>query len=299
MNQRQHIFYKCLGFQTNIKFKKPLFFYHVPKCAGTTFTVLISHLISKNYRINGTLFKNNDKGGTTAYENFNQKEDLIKSSSLDFLYGHVPFEIHNKVKDKFKFITILREPIQRCISHYTWALNRGYFSDNDKIDDLFNKKRLPKNVITNQFSGIGISTPDTDNAVELSYSNLINNIDFIIDIEDTYNLLNKIISSYDFPNLFFQNQQVTNKRTNLSDEEINTIKNNNKKDIELYSKLVKNKIIKNNIFEKKLSRKKNVYLYSSPDLHLDGEKTKLLNEKKIIEIEKKLSEAKYEVKLVK
>ena len=299
MNQNKIMFYKCLGFQTNIKFKKPLFFYHVPKCAGTTFTVLISHLIRKNYRINGTLFNNNDKRGMTAYENFNQKEDLIKLSNLDFLYGHVPFEIHNKVKEKFKFITILRDPVQRCISHYTWALNRGYFSPEDKIDDLFKKNRLPKNVITNQFSGIGLSHPDADNSVDLSYNNLINNIDFIVDIGDTYNLLNTIISSYDFPNLFFQNQQVTIKKINLSDEEINLITNNNKKDIELYSKLVKNKIIKNNIFEKKISRKNNNYLFSSPDLQIEGKKTILLNEKKINEIEKKLSEANYEIKIVK
>ena len=70
MIQYNKVFYKCLGFQTNIKYNKPLFFYHVPKCAGTTFTVLISHLISKNYRINGTLFNNNDKGGPIAYENY-------------------------------------------------------------------------------------------------------------------------------------------------------------------------------------------------------------------------------------
>ena len=134
-------FNECLKYKFEDISKDPIFFYHIPKCGGTTFCDLMAILFKKSIRVNGTLFKNNDKGGTTAYENFNQKEDLIKSSSLDFLYGHVPFEIHNKVKDKFKFITILREPIQRCISHYTWALNRGYFSDNDKIDDNTNKCR--------------------------------------------------------------------------------------------------------------------------------------------------------------
>ena len=32
------IFYKCLGFNTQIKFNKPIFFYHIPKCAGISIT---------------------------------------------------------------------------------------------------------------------------------------------------------------------------------------------------------------------------------------------------------------------
>ena len=68
------IFYKCLGFNTKIKFNKPIFFYHVPKCAGTTLAVLISNLFQKTHRLNGPLFKNNDKGGPTAYENYLKNE---------------------------------------------------------------------------------------------------------------------------------------------------------------------------------------------------------------------------------
>ena len=90
------IFYKCLGFNTQIKFNKPIFFYHIPKCAGTTLAVLISNLFQKTHRLNGPLFKNNDKGGPTAYENYLKNENLINSSQLQYLYGHLPFEIHNK-----------------------------------------------------------------------------------------------------------------------------------------------------------------------------------------------------------
>ncbi len=292
------IFYKCLGFQTNTKYKKPLFFYHVPKCAGTTFAVLISHLIKKNYRLNGPLFRNNDKGGLTAYENYLKLENFIHSDNFDFLYGHVPFEIQNKLKNNYKFITIVREPIQRCISHYIWGLSRGYFSSNDKIEDLFKQNKLPENVIVNQFSGLGLSNPNNKESIDLSYNNLIDNIDLIFDVEDIFKLLNLIISSYDFPNLFFQNQQVSNKQIIISNKNIDEIKKYNEKDVILYSKLIQNKIIKNYSLKKPEKRNNKLYLYSSPDLLANGLKTILLNEEKIIEIEKKLVKANYHIRSV-
>ena len=292
------VFYKCLGFKTNIKYKKPLFFYHVPKCAGTTFTVLISHLINRNHRIDGTLFDNNDKGGLTAYENYIKNENLINSSNFDFLYGHVPFEIHSKLRNDYIFATILREPIQRCISHYIWGLNRGYFLTNEKLENLFKQNKLPKNVLVNQFSGEGLSKPNSDESVELSYKNLVHSIDFIFDAEETLKFLNLIISSYDFPNLLFQNQQVSNKKITISEKDIDIIKKYNDKDVILYSRLIKNKIIKNYFVNKNKKREKKSYLYSSPDLLVNNKKTTLLSEKKIIEIEKKLINANYKIEIV-
>jgi len=156
MIKHEKIFYKCLGGKTDKKYKKPLFLYHVPKCAGTTVVVLISHLFKKFHRLSGPLFNNNDKGEQIAYENYLNNENLIHSSNLDFLCGHLPFEIHDRIKNNYLFIAIVREPIQRCLSHYSWGINRGYYSINDDIEDLFEKNKLPQNAMVNQFSGIGL-----------------------------------------------------------------------------------------------------------------------------------------------
>ena len=83
------------------------FFYHIPKCAGTTTAVLISHLLKNSYRIKGTLFSNNDKGGITAYDNYIKNEKLINASNINFLYGHTPFEIHEKIIKKIIFPFLL------------------------------------------------------------------------------------------------------------------------------------------------------------------------------------------------
>ena len=75
MIKHEKIFYKCLGNKTHKKYNKSLFFYHVPKCAGTTFVVLISHLFKITHRLSGPLFQNNDKGGSTAFEKYLKDEN--------------------------------------------------------------------------------------------------------------------------------------------------------------------------------------------------------------------------------
>ena len=292
------IFYKCLGFNTKIKFNKPIFFYHVPKCAGTTLAVLISHLFQKTQRLNGPLFKNNDKGGSTAYENFLKSENLINSSQLQYLYGHLPFEIHNKLKNKYLFLTIVREPVQRCVSHYAWAISRRFCSITEDINDLFENNKIPQNAIVNQFSGIGLSNPNSDESINLALHNLLNKIDILIDVEDLFKLLNLIISSYDLPNLFFQSQQVNYNKIKISEETIEKIKKHNRNDIILYSKLLKRNLIKNYSIKNFEERNTNIYLYSSPELLVNKKKTLLLSEHKIKAIEMKLIESNYKIQIV-
>ena len=58
---QKNTFYKCIKYKIHNKLKKPLLFYHVPKCAGTTLTVMLSHLFKNQVRAMGPLFTNNDK----------------------------------------------------------------------------------------------------------------------------------------------------------------------------------------------------------------------------------------------
>ena len=292
------IFYKCLGHDTQKKINKPIFFYHIPKCAGTTFAVLISHLFKKTHRINGPLFKNNDKGGLTAFENYLKIENIINSNELQFIYGHLPFEIHNKLKNKYLFVTIVREPVQRCISHYTWATSNNFFSKNDDIDELFKNNKLPKNTMVNQFSGVGLSQSNSKELINLALKNLSNKIDLLFDIEDFFILINWIISSYNLPNLFFQKQQVNHKKINISEKNIEKITKYNEQDIILYSKLLQNNLIKN--IDNTTTKDRNIkkYLYSSPELLVNNKKTLLLNENEIQTVEKKLIKSNYEIQKV-
>ena len=112
-------------------------------------------------------------------------------------------------------------------------LRKVFFQKNEDIEKLFLNNKLPSNLITNQFSGIGNFNYNTKNAVNLSLSNLAN-IDMIIELKDIFKFLNFFISLYDLPNLFFQNQQIRlKKKIRFLKKKINLIKKYNKLDIKI------------------------------------------------------------------
>lgn len=294
MKKNNNIFYKCYKYPLQKKINKPLLFYHVPKCGGTTLTVLLSHLFKTQYRVLGPLFHNNDKGGKTAYDLFLNNLKSINNSDVHFLYGHLPFEIEKLLKKKFLTITSIRNPIERCISHYKWMIIRRYCSYEDNLESLFKNNKIAKNTIVNQFSGIGLTKQNTNTCLELAYNNLSKKINFVYDSNNLFQLLKFIISNYDLPNLIFQNYQVIlNDKIVLSEKNLKIIKENNQLDIELYSSLLKNKIFKfeqnklnNNNIEKK-------FFYSSPELKINNKNSLIIDHNAMKNLEKTLIKKEY------
>ncbi len=291
-----NIFYECLGYNDQKIINKPLFFYHIPKCAGTTFSVILSHLFKTPYRINGPLFHNNSKGGKTGYKHFLDKKEFIINGKLDFVYGHIPFEVHKEFKKKYFFITILRDPVERCISQYLWMIARGYCSGNEHISKVFERNKLPKNAIVNQFSGKGFSEYNSQDSIDLAFLNLKESIDMVYDQKNFLEALNLIISIYNFPNVFFQKQQENMKKTELKKEIIEIIIENNSQDIKLYSKLKKEGIFKKFNKKPKYNRNYNLYLYSSPNILIKDKKTTILNNNEYVVIKNKLEDKGFIIK---
>ena len=290
------IFYKCTKVSLT-KINKPILFYHVPKCAGTTFSVLLSWLMNPQTRIKGPLFQNNDKGGETAFSLFNGCDDYNFYNRFNFIYGHLPFEINKLLKKKFITISLLRNPVDRAISHYNWMLKRKYCSKSDDIQTLFNDNKITKNTITNQFSGMGINRPDHDNSLSLAYENLKNNINLLYKVENVLDLLKYLISSYHLPNLLFQNQQEMNYDTTPFNKKIIEIFiKNNTADIELYNMLSKNKIFTqllmpaNNIIE-------GDYFFSSTNIKFSNKNNIIIGDDKLSLIESELIKNKYKINL--
>ena len=290
---QKNTFYKCIKYKIHNKLKKPLLFYHVPKCAGTTLTVMLSHLFKNQVRAMGPLFTNNDKGGETAYEFFQKNLKLINKSKINFLYGHLPFEVSEFLNNKYYKITTIRNPIDRAVSHYKWMLIRGFCNKKDKLKNLFNENKIPKNVIVNQFSGIGLKEQNTELSFNLAFKNINDNLDYVCKSDDLFYLLKYIISYYNLPNLVFQNYQVVNTDFNLSKEDLEVIEENNQLDIQLYSLLLEKNIFK---IEKIKSSKVEIeqdYFYSSPLVKINNKNNLIINYIKLIDIQKKLESKKY------
>ena len=150
--------------------------------------------------------------------------------------------------------------------------------------------------MTRQFSSKSFIKDNINENMFLKARNvLLKEIDLIYDIKNSSDLYNLLISLYDLPNLFFQEQQKTkNMQLNFDDEKIEIIKKYNEYDIKLYEYLITNKA-PNNI-DKQLSRDVKKYFYSSPDLLINKKKQCLLDESDFVEVNERLKNQNFIIK---
>lgn len=99
---------------------RPLIFLHIPKAAGTT----LQEIIVRHY-MRGKIFR--FTGSQEQWKAFcdGPAEDRGR---YDLIAGHVHFGIHELLPDPATYITMLRDPIDRVVSHYHFVLaNPGHY----------------------------------------------------------------------------------------------------------------------------------------------------------------------------
>lgn len=283
-------FYLCEGFQAKIV-NKPIIFFHIPKCGGTTFCNLL-HPLFNSKRIYGS--PTGERGGKSAFENFIESKEEIIKSNFQFIYGHFQYEIKSFFNN-FLSIAVLREPIERAISHYNMLVERKLIEKKMSLADCYKLNIMPSNVMTQIFSkknnsDLVINETDLRNAI----SNLEQNVDIVVDLKDIINLLNYIISSYNLPNLLFQKAQQT-KKNYFENNKINLeiVMEYNKYDLEMYSK-----VSKTEVFKSTKTRVMDKYFFSSNSFNLDGKKRLVLDKSAYNELTKFMSNKKIGIKKI-
>lgn len=233
-------FYICKGYKIKFLNKKKIILFHTPKCAGTTICNILSKLIINSFRVLGPLtplsgFKV-QKPQLTAEENFeNNKNSILKNNN--FIYGHFSINLL-KYFSKRLSIAILRDPIERSISHYNFQIERNSIREDSNIQMCYEKGFIPDNIITRQFCGNFNKKTLDQNDYKCALDNLNSKIDLIFDVTSSIDLINSIISEYNLPNVIFQKQQITKKNSfNNTEENISIIKNYNFFDMNLYNQL--------------------------------------------------------------
>jgi hypothetical protein len=95
-------------------YPRTLIFLHLPKAAGTTLQdiVLRQYPGSQGYRFTGS---------PERREAFKQMPESVRAG-FDVLAGHVHFGIHRWVPGPSTYMTMLRDPVDRLISHYYFVL---------------------------------------------------------------------------------------------------------------------------------------------------------------------------------
>lgn len=152
----------------------------------------------------------------------------------------------------------MREPISRVISNYQFWIQKGFINKNEDLEKLLDRKILKSNLVTEFFSEE--NKPNINVAL-----NNIKKIDLVVDVVDINKLLNYLISNLELPNIILTKENITEKKINLNDSQIELIKKYNTMDCDLYNKIkdstfkfdqYENNPQRNNIFYSFYSSKK-------------------------------------------
>src|SRR5688572_10793729 len=93
-------------------------FIHIPKTAGTTLRNILRSNATYSAKL-GNVFKG--KGGRHEEPDYEEKVARMRSDvRVRFFYGHTPFAVAAYMPPEWEpnFITFLRDPVERAISHY-------------------------------------------------------------------------------------------------------------------------------------------------------------------------------------
>ena len=133
-------------------------FVHIPKAAGTT----MHSLLQRVYRAS-TIRDLDTADLRRSIMEFN-KLPAAEKDKIDLLKGHLPFGMHEGFTRKCTYITMLRNPVDRIISHYRYA--------SENTSHYLNHYITEKKMDLMAYVGSGISA-EMDNAMVRILSNNI------------------------------------------------------------------------------------------------------------------------------
>lgn len=224
-----------------------LIFLHIGKTAGTT---LREDVLTPGYE--GRVISGDRRGVP--------KMPIEMAHSIDLMFGHFPYGYHRWLREPHLYITMLRDPIERVVSHYYYLrgrILRGAKSDvivarckDNSLEDCL-KNAGPEddmsNAMTKMLSGAysfrnylgifpGDYAQDISDILAAAKGNLANDCLFGF-AEDVNEFAQWIGSLLSLPHSKVRHWRKNKKRPRVKDlakSTINAIKDANQLDIELY-----------------------------------------------------------------
>lgn len=112
-----------------------IIFLHIPKAGGVTISSIFNRIYGKDVIYDIKPDGNNWEAAAQEFIELSPKE----KQEIKVLRGHMHYGLHKYfIADSAKYITFLRDPVERIISHYYFVLR----SDKHYLYDIVTKKKM-------------------------------------------------------------------------------------------------------------------------------------------------------------
>ncbi len=107
-------------------YRKHIIFLHIPKTGGTT----LRDIFHRQYK----------KDESILTKRLIESENIIKGlkdeekNRILMIQGHMKFGLHGYFNNQFKYFTMMREPVKRVLSQYTYLLSLKNNPHNQSTD---------------------------------------------------------------------------------------------------------------------------------------------------------------------